>query len=131
MADAYRALYDHISANGKRGHSRRIGCIVPSGNRGSTYIRVGLPLAHEEMQRRVLAVRPPARLTTASEFGAWIDRLGLQTILFSAKLLIRRRQVSVVEMCRAKGVRVVFEIDDNLLELDQSHADYESGQIET
>ena len=123
MADTYRALYDHISANGKCG---RVGCIVPRGNRGSTFIRVGLPLAHEEIQRHLLTMRLPARLTTTSEFGSWIDRLGLQTILVQREALTPEAASLMVETCRAKGVRIVFEIDDSLLELDQTHPDYES-----
>jgi glycosyltransferase involved in cell wall biosynthesis len=125
MADAYRALYDHISANGKRGPSRHIGCIVPKGDRGSTFIRVGLPFTHEEMKQRVLSARLPARLTTTSEIDSWIDRLRLQMILVQREALNQEAVIPVVEMCRAKGVRVVFEIDDNLLELERSHADFE------
>ena len=125
MANAYRALYDHLLTPSQPDQQMRVGYIVPSGNRGSTYIRVGLPLAHEEMQQRVVAVRLPARLTTTSELGAWIDRLGLQTILVQREAVDQEAASLVVEMCRAKGVRVVFEIDDNLLELDQSHADFE------
>jgi len=123
MADTYRSLYDHISTDRKRGNSRRVGCIVPSGARGSTYIRVGLPLGHEEMRQRVLAVRLPARLATNGDVGLWIDQLGLQTIVVQREALDQEAARFVVETCRAKKVRVVFEIDDNLLDLEPSHAD--------
>jgi hypothetical protein len=77
------------------------------------------------MKRRVLSARLPARLTTTNEIGSWIDRLGLQMILVQREALNQEAVSPVVEMCRAKGVRLVFEIDDNLLVLERSHADFE------
>lgn len=124
MADAYRALYEHVSAKERRRDSVRVGCLVPKGDRGSTFIRVGLPLGHEQMRQRVVAMRLPARYA-ADELGDWIDRLGLQTILLQREVLHKEAAIAVVEVCQAKGVHLVFDIDDNLLEVDQSHADFE------
>ena len=123
MADSYRALYEEVLTNHFLVDALHVGCLVPPGDRGSTFVRVELPLTHETMRERLLAVRLPA-----AEAGAcvdkWIDRLGLHTLFLQREALDKNTAVAVIETCRARNVRVVFEIDDNLLELADSHADY-------
>jgi GT2 family glycosyltransferase/glycosyltransferase involved in cell wall biosynthesis len=124
MTNAYRALYDHLLTPSQPEQQTRVGCIVPSGNRGSTFIRVRLPLAHEHARRRLLAVRLPARLTSKG-LETWIDRLSLQTILLQREVVDQDSARSLVETCRAKRIRLVLEIDDNLLAIDRSHPEFQ------
>jgi GT2 family glycosyltransferase/glycosyltransferase involved in cell wall biosynthesis len=131
MADAYRALYEHVLARRTTG-APGVGCLVPPGDRGSTFMRVNLPLAHEKMQERLLAVRLPA-VDAHNSLGKWIDRLGLRTVFLQREALHEETAMAVIETCRAGKVRVVFEIDDNLLDVPDSHADYAfyESKIET
>jgi GT2 family glycosyltransferase len=120
MANAYEALYSLISSKDASPDLVRVGCVVPSGDRGSTFIRVRLPLAHEKTKRRILAMCVPSRGTIV-ELRDWIARLNLRTILLQREVLNPEAAVQLIETCRARGVRVVFEIDDNLLDVDESH----------
>ena len=123
MADDYRALYGYLWSKNKSEEPLRLGCIVPAGNRGSTFVRIRLPLAHEDVRRRLVAVSLPRRFT-ATQLNDRIDRLGLATILVQREALDKDRAALLVEVCRGRGIRLVFEIDDNLLEVKQSHADF-------
>lgn len=125
MAHAYRALYSYLISKGQANNRTTIGCIAPSGGRGSTFIRIALPIGHEKAQRCLLAVRLPIPFTSR-ELRDWIDRLGIQTILVQRDALDEDAASSLVETCRAKGVGIVLDIDDNLFEASESHADFES-----
>lgn len=125
MAQAYRALYSYVVSKDQPNNRTTVGCIAPSGSRGSTFIRVALPLGHEKAQNRLLAVLLPVAFTSR-ELTDWIDRLGIQTILVQRDALDEDAARSLVEMCRAKEVGIVLDIDDNLFEASESHADFES-----
>jgi glycosyltransferase involved in cell wall biosynthesis len=124
MTNAYRALYDHLLTPSQPKEQMRVGCIVPSGNQGSTFIRIRLPLAHEHARRHLLAVRLPGRFT-GRELETWIDRLSLQTILLQRDVVDQDSARSLVEICRAKRIRLLLEIDDNLLAIDRSHPEFD------
>ncbi|MBA3352158.1 MAG: glycosyltransferase, partial [Blastocatellia bacterium] len=132
MADAYRALYEKVLAKRVFFDGPRVGCLVPPGDRGSTFVRVALPLRHEKMRERLWAARLPAA-DTRKELHKWIDRLELNTVFVQREALDMAAARVVVDTCRAKNVRVVFEIDDNLLDIADSHADYAfyESRIET
>ncbi|MEP6822763.1 MAG: glycosyltransferase, partial [Chthoniobacterales bacterium] len=123
MASSYCALYAQLLAPPLPADSPRAGCFVPAGDRGSTFLRVTLPLAHEEMGKVLFAARLPAADAIGS-FGEWIDRLGLTTVFLQREALTKHDAVTIVETSRAQNIRLVFEIDDNLLDLDPSHIDY-------
>jgi glycosyltransferase involved in cell wall biosynthesis len=125
MAHAYRALYSYVVSKDQPNNRTTIACIAPSGGRGSTFIRVALSLGHEKAQRRLFTARLPTQFTS-SELFDWIDRLGIQTILVQRDALDQDAARSLVETCRAKGVSILLDIDDNLFEASPSHADFES-----
>ena len=132
MADSYRALYEEVLTKRILADAPHVGCLVPPGDRGSTSVRVALPLTHEKMRERLLAVRLPAWEADTC-LDKWIDRLGLHTLFLQREALDKNTAVAVVETCRAKDVRLVFEIDDNLLDIGDSHVDYAfyESRIET
>ena len=132
MADSYRALYEEVLTKHILVDAPHVGCLVPPGDRGSTFVRVALPLRHEKMRERLWAVRLPAGEADTC-LDKWIDRLGLHTLFLQREAIDKNTAVAVVETCRARNVRVVFEIDDNLLDLADSHADYAfyESRIET
>jgi GT2 family glycosyltransferase/glycosyltransferase involved in cell wall biosynthesis len=125
MADAYRALYGHVMTLRRPTSSVRVGCIIPAGNGSSSFIRVRLPLAQEQTQEQLLAVRLPVRFTE-SELTHWIDRSELQTLLVQRDVLDKEAARLLLKVCREKRVRVLLEIDDNLLEIDRSHEEFDA-----
>ncbi len=124
MADGYRALYDFLLAPPAPKRLLRVGRIEPRGDRGSSFVRLRLPFAHEDMGRDVLATRLPPEIAE-DRIEEWVQRLQLEAIIVQRDVLSRSASNALSELCQAEGIRLVFEIDDNLLEVDPSHAEFE------
>ncbi len=123
MADGYRALYERLLAEPALEHLLRVGRIEPRGDRGSTFVRLRLPFAHEEMRRDVLATRLSRELS-ADDMGEWIRQLDLDVIIVQREVLRKEALTQLVALCQSEGIRLILEIDDNLLEVDESHTEY-------
>jgi glycosyltransferase involved in cell wall biosynthesis len=123
MTDEYRALYEVLLAGPASKDMLRVGCIEPRGDRGSTYVRLRLPFSHEEMRRNVMATRLSPEL---SEEGLeeWVRQLELDVIIVQRDVLRRPTLTAMIKLCQSEGIRLVLEIDDNLLEVDASHAEF-------
>ena len=123
MADGYRVLYKRLLAPSSSEHLLRVGRIEPRGDRGSTFVRLRLPFAHEEMRRDVLAMRL-SREVSADGMDEWIRQLELDVIIVQREVLRKEVLTELVALCQSEGIRLVLEIDDNLLELDEFHTEY-------
>jgi len=123
MADGYRALYGRLLAGPALKQKLRVGCIEPRGDRGSTFVRLRLPFAEEEMRQDVLATRLPPGLSK-DDMEEWVRRLELDVIIVQRDVLAREASTALVELCQSAGIRLVLEIDDNLLGVDESHAEF-------
>lgn len=80
---------------------------------GSTYVRLLLPLAHPSVADRVALTHgsdariPPCDVLVIERHVLWPERDQ------------RERLTAVLEACRARGARIVYALDDNLLDLNR------------
>lgn len=125
MADSYDRLYREVARSrcsfAPRGRERRASDRVPRvgmflvgqpGDRpGSAHVRCVRPLSHPGLRTRVQAVELDAE--------AFLDGTARCDIVLVQRDAVPVAQVpSFLEAARERGVPIVFELDDNLLESD-------------
>ncbi len=124
MAVAYAWLYDEAEALA-RGESRplRVGVFIPEGFKGSSYVRILLPLAHPRIRRRLSSVllRTDFIPEVLEDFAVETE---LDAVLVQRDCLDPARAQTLAALCRRRGIKMALDLDDDLLNIASDHPDY-------
>ena len=125
MAVGYSWLYNEVEARAQ-GESPplRIGVFVPEGFKGSSYVRTLLPLGHPRIRRRLnwVLLRNDFDPKALEDFAL---EARLDAVLVQRDCLDGGRAEMLMTLCRRLGIRMVMDLDDDLLNMNPDHPDYQ------
>ncbi len=127
MADEYMSIYRQVMASGGMKRTvRNIVLFTPQGGGkfpGSSHIRCLLPLNHPLISDKyVLHVMPPGDGRSLLEDHA--SRHRVDYILVQRDCLVEDNLDGVLEWAKTQTVPIIYEIDDNILGIDEEHPEY-------
>lgn len=126
MAAQYAFLYESLLrySSPSVGALEPVALLLPERAGASSYVRVLQPLRHELVRSRLFGFLPdhPQNAETLEPF---LDERGIRTVLIQRDALNESRMLSVIALCKSRGFRLIYELDDDLLRISTDHPEHE------